>query len=212
MIVATGSTYRRLDVPGEDSFIGAGIHFCATCDGPFYRGAKELLVIGGGNSGVEEGLFLTEFADRVTLLEVAPELRASALLQERARSDPKFRILTNTEVIAFRGGSRIETVEARNTVTGKQLQFRPAGVFVFIGLTPNSGFLDESVATDRFGFIETDLTFKTSLPGVYAAGDVRAGSTKQLASATGEGVTALLMVRQYLRELGEVSQHSTAVP
>ena len=212
VIVATGSTYRRLDVPGEDSFIGAGIHFCATCDGPFYRGSKELLVIGGGNSGVEEGLFLTEFADQVTLLEVAPELRAGALLQERARSDPKFRILTNTEVTAFRGGSRIETVEARNTVTGEQLQFSPAGVFVFIGLTPNSGFLDEAVATDRFGFIETDSTFKTSLPGVYAAGDVRAGSTKQLASAIGEGVTALLMVRQYLRELGEVSQHSIAVP
>ena len=206
VIVATGSTYRRLDVPGEEDLIGAGIHFCATCDGPFYRGSDELLVVGGGNSGVEEGLFLTEFTDRVTLLEFNEELAASALLQEKARSHPKMRILTNTQVTEFQSeGGKLKTVLAKNRATGEALEFHPKGTFIFIGLTPNTGFLNGTVELDKWGFIKTDETFQSSMPGVYAAGDLRSGSTKQLASATGEGVTALIMVRQYLRKLGDVS-------
>ena len=206
VIVATGSTYRRLDVPGEEDLIGAGIHFCATCDGPFYKGSSELLVVGGGNSGVEEGLFLTEFTDRVTLLEFNEELAASALLQEHARSHPKMQILTNTQVTEFQSeGGKLKTVLARNRATGETLEFHPEGAFIFIGLTPNTGFLDGTLELDKWGFIKTDETFQSSMPGVYAAGDLRSGSTKQLASATGEGVTALIMVRQYLRKLGDVS-------
>lgn len=210
-IIATGSTYRRLSVPGEDELIGAGIHFCATCDGPFYRGSHELAVIGGGNSAVEEALFLTQFTDQVTLLVRGPELRASELLQEKARSHPKMRILTDTEVAEFEGESHVEVVKARNARTGETFELRPQAVFVFIGLTPNTGFLNEAVKLDSYGFIETDATFGTSMPGVFAAGDVRSGSTKQLASAIGEGVTALLMVRQYLRNLGEVPRHSVVL-
>ena len=206
VIVATGSTYRRLDVPGEEDLIGAGIHFCATCDGPFYKGSSELLVVGGGNSGVEEGLFLTEFTDRVTLLEFNEELAASALLQEHARSHPKMQILTNTQVTEFQSeGGKLKTVLAKNRATGETLEFHPKGAFIFIGLTPNTGFLDGTLELDKWGFIKTDETFQSSMPGVYAAGDLRSGSTKQLASATGEGVTALIMVRQYLRKLGDVS-------
>ena len=206
VIVATGSTYRRLDVPGEEDLIGAGIHFCATCDGPFYRGSDELLVVGGGNSGVEEGLFLTEFTDRVTLLEFNEELAASALLQEKARSHPKMRILTNTQVTEFQSeGGKLKTVLAKNRATGEALEFHPKGTFIFIGLTPNTGFLNGTVELDKWGFIKTDETFQSSMPGVYAAGDLRSGSTKQLASAAGEGATALIMVRQYLRKLGDVS-------
>ncbi len=205
VIVATGSTYRRLGAPGEDDLIGAGIHFCATCDGPFYKGSKELMVIGGGNSGVEEGLFLAQFTDRITLVEFMPELKASALLQEKIRSDPKFNILTNTEVTEFQGeGGKLKTVMAKDRASGETMEFHPAAAFVFIGLTPNTGFLEGAVELDQWGFIKTDETFKTSMPGVYAAGDVRSGSTKQLASAGGEGVTALLMVRQYLQKLGDV--------
>lgn len=203
-IIATGSKYRRLGVPGEDALIGAGIHFCATCDGPFYKGSNELMVIGGGNSGVEEGLFLTQFTDKVTLLEYAPELRASALLQEKARSSAKFDILTNTQVTEFKGNGGLKAVLAKNRETGETLQFEPAAAFVFIGLTPNTEFLKDALELDQWGFIKTEDTFHTSMPGVYAAGDVRAGSTKQLASAGGEGATVLLSVRQYLQKLGDV--------
>ena len=210
-IIATGSTYRRLGVPGEDDLIGAGIHFCATCDGPFYKSSKELVVLGGGNSGVEEGLFLSQFTDRITLVEFMPELKASALLQEKIRSDPKFNILTNTQVTEFRGeGGKLKTVVAKDRATGETIELHPAAAFVFIGLTPNTGFLEGAVHLDQWGFIKTDETFQTSMPGVYAAGDVRSGSTKQLASATGEGVTALIMVRQYLQKLGDVPAKDAA--
>jgi len=210
VIIATGSTYRQLGVPGEDELIGAGIHFCATCDGPFYKGAKELLVIGGGNSGVEEGLFLSQFAERITLVEFNPELKASALLQEKIRSHPKCTVYTNTQVTEFRGEGRLSGVVLRDRSTGNVREIEPEGAFVFIGLTPNSGFLGDAVRTDQWGFIETDATFQTSMPGVYVAGDVRAGSTKQLASAIGEGVTALLMVRQLLQKLGDLPEKEAA--
>lgn len=209
-IIVTGSTYRRLGVPGEDDLIGAGIHFCATCDGPFYKGSKELMVIGGGNSGVEEGLFLSQFADRITLVEFMPQLAASDLLQEKIRSDPKFNILTNTEVKQFKGKGKLSTVIARDRETGETMELHPAAAFVFIGLTPNTDFLKDAVETDKYGFIVTDETFQTSIPGVFAAGDVRRGSTKQLASAVGEGVTALLMARQYLQKLGDVPAKTAA--
>ena len=206
-IVATGSSYRRLGVPGEGELIGAGIHFCATCDGPFYRGAEEIMVIGGGNSGVEEGLFLSQFADRIRVIEFAPELKASSLLQEQIRRDPKFEIHTNTEVVEFRKGEggKLGSVVVRDRERGEIREFNPAGAFVFIGLDPNTDFLKGTVDLDQWGFVVTDDTFQTSIPGVYAAGDVRAGSTKQLASATGEGVTALLMVRQHLERVGDLA-------
>jgi thioredoxin reductase (NADPH) len=206
-IVATGSRYRKLNVPGEDDLIGAGIHFCATCDGPFYKGSDQLLVIGGGNSGVEEGIFLTQFTKKVTLLEHNPELRASALLQEKARELPNFEIFTSTQVIEFKGRSKVAAVVAKDLKTGETREFNPQGVFVFIGLTPNTAFLKGALTLDQYGFIVTDDVFATSIPGVFAAGDVRAGSTKQLAGAVGEGTTALLMVRNYLRKLGEVGSH-----
>jgi thioredoxin reductase (NADPH) len=203
VLVATGSSYRRLGVPGEEGLIGSGIHFCATCDGPFYRGADELLVIGGGNSGVEEGLFLAQFADRIRLVEFMPELKASAHLQDRVRSDPKFTIHTNTEVLEFRRGPRgkLGGVIARDRATGELHTLSPAGAFVFVGLDPNTGFLRESLELDPSGFVVTGEDFQTSVPGVFAAGDVRAGSIKQLAAATGEGVGALLAIRRHLDEV-----------
>ena len=200
VLIATGSTYRRLGVPGEDGLIGAGVHFCATCDGPFYKGAEELLVIGGGNSGVEEGLFLSQFAKRIRIVEHNPELKASKLLQDKVRNHPQFTIHTNTEVTELRGAKRLEEVVARDRTTGQEMRWKPAAAFVFVGLTPNTEFLQGIVDLDQWGFVKTGPGgFETSLPGVFAAGDVRAGSTKQLGSATGEGIAALLQVRHHLQ-------------
>lgn len=203
-LIATGSSYRRLEVPGEDGLIGSGVHFCATCDGPFYRGAEELLVIGGGNSGLEEGLFLTSFAERVRIVERNPELKGSQLLQDKVRGHPAIEVHTSTEVVELRGrGGRLREVLARDRESGEELAWRPAGVFVFIGLTPNTEFLRGSVELDEWGFVAT-AGFATSLRGVYAAGDVRAGSTKQLGAATGDGIAALLAIREYLQSHGHV--------
>jgi thioredoxin reductase (NADPH) len=199
LLIATGSSYRRLDVPGESDLIGAGVHFCATCDGPFYRGTGELLVVGGGNSGLEEGLFLSRFADRIRVVEFAPELRASRLLQDKVRQSPQFEVHLNTEITELRGRHRLESVVARDRGSGETHTWHPAAAFVFIGLDPNTRFARGTIDLDRWGFVVTDDQFQTSVPGVFAAGDVRAGSTKQLASAAGEGVAALLMIRQYLQ-------------
>ncbi|HLI73386.1 MAG TPA: FAD-dependent oxidoreductase [Acidimicrobiales bacterium] len=200
VIVATGSTYRRLDVPGEDELLGAGVHYCATCDGPFYKGAEDLVVIGGGNSALEEGLHLSEFAHRVRVI-ARNELSAAPVLVERVRSDPQFVVETGMDIVQFDGErGRLTAVEARDRSTGDVKRFPAAAAFVFIGLLPNTAFLGDTVERDPAGFIVTSATFETSLPGVFAAGDVRAGSTKQLGSAVGDGIAALLMTRRYLEE------------
>ncbi len=208
VLIATGSRYRHLNVPGEEDHIGSGIHFCATCDGPFYKDADEIMVIGGGNSGLEEGLFLSQFAKKIRVVEFSERLGASQLLQDKLRNHPQFEIHTNSEVVEFRGNGKLSEVVVRDRVTGEEQTFNPAAAFVFVGLDPNTSFLKDTMELDKWGFIVTDDTLQTSMPGVFAAGDVRAGSTKQLASATGEGVTALLMIRQKLaavpKETGKV--------
>lgn len=204
VLVATGSTYRRLEVPGEDDLIGAGVHFCATCDGPFYRGADELLVVGGGNSALEEGLFLAQFAKRVRVV-ARNGLTASTVLVEKVRHHPQFAVHTDTDIVSFAGtGGRLTEVVARDRASGEELRWHPAAAFVFIGLTPNTGWLGETVARDRWGFVTTDDTFATSMPGVYAAGDVRARSTKQLGAAVGDGIAALIAIRSYLQRVSDL--------
>jgi thioredoxin reductase (NADPH) len=198
VIVATGSRYRRLGVPGESGLIGLGVHYCATCDGPFYRGAKEIAVIGGGNSALEESLFLTTIADKVTIL-TRGELRASDLVQDRVRRDPRIEIHTGMEILDFeRADGRLGAILTRDRATGKEQRFEPAAAFVFVGLDPNTQYLRGVVDLDAQGFILTDDRYATSLHGVYAAGDVRAGATKQVGSAAGEGIAALLAVRRAL--------------
>ena len=208
VIVATGSTYRRLDVPGEEDLIGAGVHFCATCDGPFYKGADELVVIGGGNSALEEGLHLSEFAKQVRVLSRSG-LSGSTVLQERVRSDPQFIVHTGVDIVELEGRrGRFAAVVARDRESGEEHRFPATAAFVFIGLDPNSGFLGETVERDTGGFLVTSATMETSMPGVFAAGDVRAGSTKQLGSAVGDGIAALLMVRRHL----EAHHHKAPAP
>jgi thioredoxin reductase (NADPH) len=198
LIVATGSRYRRLGVPGENGLIGLGVHYCATCDGPFYRGAKEIVVIGGGNSALEEALFLTTIADKVTIL-TRGELRASDLVQDRVRRDPQIEIHTGMDILDFeRADGRLGAILTRERATGRDRRFEPAAAFIFVGLDPNTQFLRGVVDLDDQGFIVTDDRYATSLDGVYAAGDVRAGATKQVGSAAGEGIAALLSVRRAL--------------
>ena len=218
VIIATGSRYRRLDVPGESDYIGAGVHFCATCDGPFYKG-KHVAVIGGGNSAAEESLLLTKFADRVTLLVRGDSFKASQVIQESVLGDPKIEVQWQTQVEGFVGAkSKLTGLQLKNNQSGEQRELTVDGAFIFIGLDPNTGFLGDSpIRRDQWGFLITghDLVhdgnrpagyekrepslLETSVPGIFAAGDVRAGSTKQVASATGEGATVALLVREYLK-------------
>ena len=207
-LIATGSSYRRLGVPGEDELIGAGVHFCATCDGPFYRGSEELLVIGGGNSALEEGMFLTRFAKRVRIVQRAPELTASRLLQDKVNSDPRFVVQRNTEVVALKGTGKLEAVVVRDRGTGETHSYTPRAAFVFIGLDPNTAFLRGSLELDERGFVADRGGFRTSMPGVFVAGDVRRGSTKQLGAAAGDGIAALIAIREYLQQHHEVAPHA----
>lgn len=203
VLVAAGSRYRRLGIEGESDLIGSSVHYCATCDGPFYRG-KHVAVIGDGNSAAEEGVFLTNFADHVTMLVRGPKLTASQVAIDKVNERDDITVLYNTEVVEMHGKPRIDSITVRDKATGEThpLDPKPDGVFVFIGLSPNSEFLPAEIQRDPRGFVITSHTLETSFPGVFAAGDVRLGSTKQAASAAGEGATAALMIRDYLRLKG----------
>lgn len=213
ILLATGASYRRLDVPGEDDFIGAGIHFCATCDGPFYKGAKEIVVVGGGNAAVEEGLHLTNFAEKVTLLARNDKLTASQIAIDKVSAPgSKVEVRYNTVVESFDGqDSKLKSLKTRNTATGEAGELHPAAAFVFIGQQPNTEFAKGYLETDKFGFLLTGhdlrhlgkmdaLPFESSVPGIFAAGDARHGSTKQVASAVGEGAAASISIRDFLRK------------
>ncbi len=200
VVLATGASYRRLGIPGEEELIGTNVHFCATCDGAFYKG-KDLLVIGGGNSGFEEGLFLTRFARRVDIVEFEPQVKASQILKDKVAGREDMNVITNHAVKELRGKPRLESILVEDRATGETKEWHYDGVFVFIGLTPNSALVKELAELDRWGFVKTEHLM-TSMTGVFAAGDVRAGSTKQAASAAGEGASAALAVREYLNRLG----------
>ncbi len=200
VLIATGSSYRQIGVPGEKEFYAKGVHYCATCDGAFYRD-KKLVTVGGGNSSAQESLFLTKFASHIDMLVRSDHLRASDILQhELAKHKAKITIHFNTttdEIVGQAG--HVTKVIGTDKTTGQKVDFPTDGVFVFVGLDPNTGFLEGSgVTLDERGFITSDAGLMTNLPGVFVAGDVRSGATLQIASASGEGATAALMIRQYL--------------
>ena len=201
VLLATGASYRRMNIPGEAGLIGTNVHFCATCDGAFYKD-KKVLVIGGGNSGFEEGLFLTKFASQVDIVEFMPEVKASQILQDKVARMKNMSVTVNHAIKELRGENELKAIILEDRTTGEKKEWDHDGVFVFIGLTPNSELIKDKAESDKWGFIKTDKMMST-MPGVFAAGDVRVGSTKQAASAAGEGATAALMLREYLNSLGD---------
>lgn len=192
VLVATGSTYRQLGIPGEAEQIGKGVHFCATCDGPIYKG-RDLVVVGGGNSAVQETLFLALFASKITMLVRGPKLKASAILIDQLSE------LSNVEVVY---NSPIDSITSENgrvaSVISGNTRYKCDGVFVFIGLLANTEAFIHLIDHDERNFLKTDRNYATNLPGVFVAGDVRSESTWQIAAAVGEGASAALAIRQYL--------------
>lgn len=204
VLIATGSDYKKINVPGEQEFYARGVHYCATCDGAFYRD-KRLVVVGGGNSAVQEAMFLTRFATHIDLLVRGDKLRASEVLQhELKKHEDKIAVHFNTTTDEIIGEDKFVTkVIGTDKISGKKVEFPTDGVFIFVGLKPNTEFLREtSIALDEIGFVKTDNRMETTMKGVFAAGDVRSGATMQIASATGEGATTALMIREYLEGLG----------
>ncbi len=199
VLLALGSTYRRLGVPGEEDFLGAGVHFCATCDGAFYKG-KKLLVVGGGNSAGEESVFLTRFSQDITIVTQGTALTASKVVVQKVEETDALTVRPQTTVAEFKGESTLSSVVLEDTVTGETVEESYDGVFVFIGLSPNTEVVKDLVDVDAQGFVVTDAALMTSVPGVFAAGDVRAGATKQAASAAGEGAAVALGIRRYVEQ------------
>lgn len=200
VLVATGTEYKKLGITGEAEYLSRGVHYCATCDGAFYRD-KKIVVVGGGNSAVQEALFLTKFASHVDLL-VRSTLRASDVLLRELENNNKISVhlgITTNEIIG--DGSKVTSVTATDTASSKPVTFDTDGVFVFIGLKPNTHFLGDALQLDSQGFIITDNNLQTNLTGVFAAGDVRSGATMQIATAVGEGATAALRMREYLESM-----------
>jgi thioredoxin reductase (NADPH) len=198
VLIATGSDYKKLGIPGEDTYYARGVHYCATCDGAFYR-EKKLVVVGGGNSAVQEALFLTRFASHIDLL-VRSELKASEVLLHQLEKNDKITVYLHTTTDEIIGdGTKLQKVVGTNTDTDKKVTFETDGVFVFVGLKPTTEFLRSTdIEFDEIGFIKTNDKLETTIPGVFAAGDVRSGATMQIASAVGEGATAALRIREYL--------------
>lgn len=199
VLIATGCSYIKIGVPGESEYYGRGVHYCATCDGAFYKN-KNVVVIGGGNSAVQEAIFLTRFAKHVDIISLF-NISACEVLQNEVKNFVKngtISIYTNTntkEIVA----SDNKVIGVRVDQNGKELVINTDGVFVFIGLKPNTQFINNSnIKLDDKGFIKTDCNFQTSMAGVFASGDVRSGATMQVASAVGEGATASISIREYL--------------
>ncbi len=197
IILAVGSTPRKLGVPGEEEFLNRGVSYCATCDGALFEGVP-VAVIGGGDSATQESLFLTRFANRVYLIHRRDQLRAQKHLQEKVFSNPKITFVPNKVVEEIRGKDFVESLLLRDTKDGSLSELPVEGVFIFIGLEPNTGFLKGVVDLDDKGYIITDERMRTSMEGVFAAGDCRSGATGQVAVAVGEGCIAAIEAERYI--------------
>jgi thioredoxin reductase (NADPH) len=200
VIIATGAQPRRLNIAGERKFLGRGVSFCATCDGYFYRG-KVVAVIGGGNSALEEGMYLARLVEKVYVIHRRDEFRADRIIQERARQNPKMEFLMNTVVDEIRGDSQVETLATRNLVTGETRELKVDGVFEFVGLTPNTALFAGQLALDEAGYIVTDKHQRTNIEGVFAAGDVQSPFFRQVVVAAGTGAAAAIEAARYLDNL-----------
>ena len=202
VIIATGAAPRTLGVPGEDALRGAGVSYCAVCDGPFFRGGH-VAVVGGGDAAFDEGLYLTKYASKVTIIHRRDEFRAQKVLVERAQKNSKIEFLTSSVVETINGNGKLESISVRNLKTDELMDIPLQGLFVYVGNIPNTGMFEGSVKTDENGYIEVDETMATHTPGVYVAGDVRKSPLKQVVTAAAEGSIAALTADKYLDHLAE---------
>ena len=199
VIIASGASPKRLGVPGEEEFIGRGVSFCATCDGFFFRG-KEIVVVGGGDSALEEGLFLTKFASAVRVIHRREELRAGETLKVRALKNEKMSFIWNTVVEGISGNGAVESVQVRNLKTGGADTLSTNGVFVYIGHYPNSALFEGQLAMDEHKYLITDKRMMTSVEGVFAAGEIQDSVYRQVATSVGQGCAAAMMAERWLAQ------------
>lgn len=201
VIVTAGADYNKLGVPGEAEFVGKGVSYCATCDAAFFAG-QDVIVVGGGDAALDEGLFTTRYAKSVTIVHRRDTLRASGILQERAMAHPKISFIWDTVVEGIEGVGAVERAVLKNVKTGEVTVRKTSAVFIFIGQTPNSHLLKGMVEMDAGGHAMVDLEMKTKVAGLFVAGDVRTKAARQLISAAGDGATAAISAEHYLEALG----------
>ncbi|MGC8716794.1 MAG: thioredoxin-disulfide reductase [bacterium] len=200
VIVATGTSPRELNVPGEKEFTGRGVSYCAVCDGAFYRD-KVVAVVGGGDSAIDEAIYLTRFTSKVYVIHRRAQLRAEKILQERAFSNPKINFIWDTIVKEIRGDKKVEKIKLSNVKTQEETELEVEGIFIYIGSIPNSSIVKGLVQLDENGYVITDTMMRTNVPGIFAAGDVRNTAFRQLATAVGDGAIAANSAERYLGEL-----------
>ena len=200
LIIATGASWNQLNIPGEKKLIGRGVSYCATCDGPLFRG-KEVTVIGGGDTALGEAIFLTKFANKVTVVHRRDKFRATKIVQERALENKKIDMRLNSVALEIKGADRVEAVEIKDMKTGKIADIKTDAVFVQVGMTPNSEIVKDIVKLDEKGYILTDEHMHTSVKGIFAAGDVRQKLLRQIITAAGDGATAAVNAEHYVEAL-----------
>lgn len=201
IIIASGATPKKLDIPGEKEFTGKGVSYCAVCDGPFFRD-QDVAVVGGGDSALEEALYLTRFASRVFLVHRRDQFRATQILQDRVLENRKITTIMNTVVSEIKGGAGgVETINLYNRTSHETSELPVKGIFIFIGLEPNVAFLPKDLKLDDKGFIITDENMQTSIEGIFAAGDVRSKSLRQIVTAVSDGAMAAYFAQQYIEHI-----------
>lgn len=210
LIITAGASPRRLGIPGEDAFIGRGVSYCATCDGFFFRG-KDVVVVGGGDSALEEGLFLTKFADTVRIIHRRDELRAGPTLQRRAFANDKISFIWDTVVTEIKGNGTVQKVTTMDVSSGEEQELTADGVFIYIGHYPNSKFLEGQLVMDEHGYVVTDDFMRTSVPGVFAAGEIQDSHFRQIATSVGQGCAAAMEAEKWLSEREEEDKETDKV-
>ncbi len=200
IVVATGAQWNKLDVPGEEEFAGKGVSYCATCDGPFYRN-RDVVVVGGGDTAIQEALFLTHFAKKVTVIHRRDRLRAAAILQKRAFAEKKIEFVWKAKLAEVAGTEFVTGVKVADVESGKISTIEAEGVFIFVGRTPNTELFRDIVNVDKGGYIITDDNMRTSSPGIFAAGDCRAKLFRQVVTAAGDGANAIYSAELYVDDL-----------